>query len=178
MNESSHCSADTTTGVAFEIAIENAKLEYCRLVGFSGKKTPNFVCLPSRGYTRFCMYRVCARKRGALSTTVGEDRGWSDRYGRLPFPRKRMSRKKGRNNVRVFLFSCSTTHNNKKKKKKDYSYSDAATLAHHTVVPLWIGRHVVSMPLQEKLFSLFFPRNSHKFFPFFLAPLTINRKRS
>jgi hypothetical protein len=43
-----------------------------------------------------------------------------------------------------------------KKKKKDYSYSDAATLAHHTVVPLWIGRHVVSMPLQEKLFSFFF----------------------
>jgi hypothetical protein len=133
---------------------------------FPGKNPPNSVCLPSRGYTRFCMYRVCARKRGALST-VGEDRGWSDRYGRLPSPRKRMSRKKGRNNVRVFLFSCSTTHNNKKEEEERLLlFRCCYTRSSHrsSVVD---GSPCCVDASTRKTFLSFFPRNSHKFFPFF-----------
>jgi hypothetical protein len=129
-------------------------------------KNPQILCVfrleGIRGFV--CIVYVRAKEG---SSQLWEDRGWSDRYGRLPSPRKRMSRKKGRNNVRVFLFSCSTTHNNKKEEEERlllfrccYTRS-----SHRSSVVDWSPCCVDAST--RKTFLSFFPRNSHKFFPFF-----------
>lgn len=160
MNESSHCSADTTTGVAFEIAIENVKLEYCGLGVFPGK---NKFCVSSvsRVYAVLYVSCMCAQKRGPLNCGRIEAGLIDTAVFRLL---GRMSRKKGRNNVRVFLFSCSTTHNNKKEEERLLLFRCCYTRpSHRSSVVDWSP---CCVDASKKTF-LFFLRNSHKFFSLF-----------
>ena len=80
-----------------------------------------------RGFV--CIVYVRAKEG---TSQLWEDRGWSDRYGRLPSPRKN-EQEKGRNNTSFF---SRVADPQKKRGEERLLYSDPAILAHHTVVPL------------------------------------------